>query len=167
MLRCKLKFSENMSFSFLLVFVQILALKSEIELAELGVLGIRNTLDNMQPSAVTHPNGVQLRAILTDDLMRTALLAPPDSPSEPAAEDEDEFSRFFKISRFKFSRLPLPQLDAHVSDFALLLDALKGIPAPFPPPPIPGLFFGRMEGSTVGLARTGGLTGSCLALMTS
>lgn len=113
------------------------------------------------------PSGVQLLAILADDLIRTALLAPPDNPSEPGPEDDDEFNRFFKISRFKFSRLLLPQLDAHVSDFALLLDALKGIPAPFPPPPIPGLFFDRMEGSTVGLARTGGLTGSCLALMTS
>lgn len=101
-----------------------------------------------------------------DDLISTALLAPPPSPSEPAPEEEDEFRRFFRISRFKFSRLLL-LLAAHVSDLALLLDGLKGIPPPFPPPPIPEPILDRRVWPTGGLARTGGLIGSCLALITS
>lgn len=86
---------------------------------------------------LTYPDGVQLLAIPPDDLTSTALLAPPPSPSDPAPGDDDEFKRFFSISRFRFSRLLLPLLVAHVSDLALLLDAFKGTPPPFPPPPIP------------------------------
>lgn len=82
------------------------------------------------------PDGVQLLAVPPDDLISTALLAPPPSPSDPAPEEDDELSRFLRISRFRFSRL-LPLLVAHVSDLALLLDALKGVPPPCPPPTIP------------------------------
>ena len=112
-----------------------------------------------------YPDGVQLLGIPPDDLISTALLAPPPRPSAP--EEDDEFSRFFKISRFKFSRLLLPLLVAHVSDLALLLDALKGIPPPFPPPPIPEPLLDRRGCPGGGLASTGGLIGSCLALITS
>lgn len=85
----------------------------------------------------TYPDGVQLLAMPPDDLTSTALLAPPPRASEPATGDDDEFKRFFRISRFRFSRLPLPLLVAHVSDLALLLDAFNGTPPPLPPPPIP------------------------------
>lgn len=112
------------------------------------------------------PDGVQLLAISPDDLISTALLAPAPSPSGPAPEEDDEFSRFFRISRFKFSLLLLPLLVAHVSDFALLLDALKGIPPPFPPP-LQGPLLESRGWQTGGLASTGGLIGSCFALMTS
>lgn len=112
-----------------------------------------------------YPDGVQLLGIPPDDLISTALLAPPPSPSAPG--EDDEFSRFFRISRFKFSRLLPPLLVAHVSDLALLLDALKGIPPPFPPPPTPEPLLDRRAWPTGGLASTGGLIGSCLALITS
>lgn len=112
-----------------------------------------------------YPDGVQLLAMPPDGLISTALLAPPPSPSDPAPEEDDEFSRFFRISRFKFSRLLLPLLVAHVSDLALLLDALNGIAPPFPPPLIPDPLLARRAAG--GLASTGGLIGSCLALMTS
>lgn len=92
---------------------------------------------------VNYLDGVQLLAIPPDDLINTALLAPAPSPSDPAPEDDDELSRFLRISRFKFPRLLEPLLVAHVSDLVLLLDALKGIPPPFAPPPIPRLLLDR------------------------
>lgn len=61
----------------------------------------------------------------------------------------------------------LPQLVAHMSDLALLLDALKGNPPPLPPPPIPEPLLDSRGWPAGGLASTGGLIGSCLALMTS
>lgn len=115
-------------------------------------------------SILFYPDGVQLLGIPPVDLICTALLAPPP---DPAAEEDDEFSRFFRISRFKFSRLMLPQLVAHVSDLALLLDALKGNPPPLPPPPMPGPLLDSRGWPAGGLTSTGGLIGSCLALMTS
>lgn len=113
------------------------------------------------------PDGVQLLAKPPDDLINTALLAPPPRPSDLAPEEEDELRRFLRISRFKFSRLLLPLTVGHVSDLALLLEALKGIPPPFPPPPIPEPLLARRVCPAGGLASTGGLMGSCLALMTS
>lgn len=111
-----------------------------------------------------YPDGVQLRAIPPEDL-NTALLAPLPNPSAPDDDDDDEFSRFLSISKFRFSRL-LP-LFAQESDLALLLDALKGIAPAFPPPLIPEPLLEKRTWPTEGLASTGGLIGSCFALMTS
>lgn len=94
-----------------------------------------NTLKTM--AIVTYPDGVQLLDIPPDDFINKALLAPPPSPSEAAPDEDDEFNRFFRISRFKFSRLLLPLLVAQLSDLALLLEALNGNPRPFPPSSIP------------------------------
>ena len=116
---------------------------------------------------MVYPDGVQLLGIPPEDLISMALLAPPPSTSDPAAEEDDEFSKFLRISRFKFSRLLLPLLVTRVSDLALLLDALIGIPPSFPPPAIPALRLDRRVLPAGGLASMGGLIGSCLALITS
>lgn len=116
---------------------------------------------------VTYPDGVQLLDIPPDDFINKALLAPPLSPSEAAPDEDDEFNRFFRISRFKFSRLLLPLLVAQLSDLALLLEALNGNPRPFPPSSIPEPLLGTRLWLEWGFASTGGLIGSCFALITS
>ena len=112
-------------------------------------------------------DGLQLLAPPPDDLSITALLAPPPGPSDPAPGEEEEFRRFFSISRFRFSRLQISPLEvAQESALALLLEALNVIPPPFPTPPTEPLL-PSCAGQMRGLARMGGLIGSCLALMTS
>lgn len=116
---------------------------------------------------LVYPDGVQLLGILPADPINKEHLAPPPSPSEAAPDEDDELSRFFRISRFKFSRLLLPLFVALVSDLTLLLDALKVILPPFPPSPIPEPLLDKRLGPEGDLASMDGLIGSCLVLITS